>query len=75
MHVHKSSTHLGQEPPPQVLAAAVGQPEDEVRDGVLSLVGAGALFIQRAQLHVLVERLSQRPLVVLSTYVTSLFII
>lgn len=65
-------SHLSEKPPAQVLAAAVSQPEDEVRDAVLSHVGSRALPAQRAHLHVLVERFSQRALVVIPADVSGL---
>lgn len=64
--------YLGQVPPSQVLAAAVGQTEDKVGDRVLAHVGPRAVPAERANLHVLVERLSQRSLVVIAADVSRL---
>ena len=56
--------HLGEEPSAQVFAAAVGKPENEVRDSVLTHVRARTVAAKGAHLHVLVDRLFERSLVV-----------
>lgn len=57
-------SYLGQEPPAKVLATAVGQAQDKVGDAILAHVGPRAVAAERTHLHVLVERLPQRSLVV-----------
>lgn len=69
---HNPSTNLCEEPSAKILAATVGQPEDEVGDFVLAHVGAGAVVAERTDLHILVQRLSQRPLVVIASHVARL---